>query len=265
MRINCKWMTGTNRYLSIAILCVGLILLASGGYYAISHANNTTGTKLVETGEGIPDKPTLDQIESILSNERVSAEDRIAEALARIKMLRTQQREEPAQGGPGHDPFVMNDPFFSAPFGGVATDPFRELQMMQQRMDRMFDQAFGRMGGSRGPADGVNWSPQGEFEETEDAYIYRFDLPGVDKNSVSVTVEDNQMTVEGSRESKVEEDDGGQAIRREIFHGSFRRVLTIPPDVNVSAMKSEMKDGVLTVTLPKSGQPRSQKHQVPIL
>lgn len=200
-----------------------------------------------------PARATLERIENILRDEGKDPGKRVKEALEALE-----SSGSAAQGRAG----VFHDPFFDGwaspaePFAWGDWDPWREMNRMRLRMDRLFDDAFTRLGG-RAPgafAEGaLGWSPRGEFEETADAYIYRFDLPGVDKGEVAVTLEDGRLILEGRRRSALEESSADKGfLRREILHGEFHRVIPLPADVDFDgAMESNLDDGVLTVRLPK--------------
>jgi HSP20 family protein len=111
------------------------------------------------------------------------------------------------------------------------------------------------------------WIPQGEFEEKKDSYIYRFDLPGVEKTSVNVYIRNGRLIIEGSRESKIEEANKDKGlIRREIRQGEFRREITLPEDVDENGtIQSTLKNGVLTIELPKAkGKVKSEGRKIEI-
>jgi HSP20 family protein len=87
------------------------------------------------------------------------------------------------------------------------------------------------------------------------------EVPGIDKEDLSVTVTNRTLTIKG--ESRHEEESGeGELHRREIRTGSFSRTLTLPEDVDGSKAKASYKDGLLELRLPKLS--RSKKHALKV-
>ena len=87
------------------------------------------------------------------------------------------------------------------------------------------------------------------------------EVPGIDKDDLSVTVTDRTLTIKGETRHE-EESDEGELHRREIRTGSFSRTLTLPEEVDGAKAKANYKDGVLELTLPKLR--RSKKHDVKV-
>ncbi len=94
------------------------------------------------------------------------------------------------------------------------------------------------------------WHPVVDVYENDDAYIVKAELPGVDKDQITVDVDGRVLTLKGERkyEDEVKE---GNYYRRERAYGSFQRAFTLPEDVDPDAIKAEYKDGVLKVQVPK--------------
>jgi HSP20 family protein len=137
----------------------------------------------------------------------------------------------------------------------VRFDPFRELEEMSTRLNRLF-------GGSGARAD-VNenfgaWAPPVDVEETDKEYLIKADLPAVKKPDIKVGIDDGVLTIEGERRQEKEEKNK-RFHRVERTYGKFVRRLTVPSDVSQAQVAAEFKDGVLHVHLPKApnGKPRS--------
>lgn len=101
------------------------------------------------------------------------------------------------------------------------------------------------------------FTPFANLAETEKGYELTLDLPGINAEDVSVELNDDQLVVSGERQFSAE--DGKTYHRVERRSGKFRRVLTIPAPVNEEAITAEYKDGVLTVSLPKSEKVKPKK------
>jgi HSP20 family protein len=96
--------------------------------------------------------------------------------------------------------------------------------------------------------------------ETEQNFTITAELPGVNKDDVSLTIENGVLTIAGEKKRETEHQDKAWH-RIERVYGSFQRSLTLPKDVNGDQADATFKDGVLTVVLPKTEQakPRTLK------
>ncbi|MBF0243800.1 MAG: Hsp20/alpha crystallin family protein [Planctomycetes bacterium] len=95
------------------------------------------------------------------------------------------------------------------------------------------------------------WNPRLDFSETEDGYLMEMDLPGINKEDISITCEDQVLTVSGER--KLEKNEEGETLHRtERFHGRFSRSLRLPAKVDLDQVKAEVVGGVLSIRLPKA-------------
>ncbi len=128
-------------------------------------------------------------------------------------------------------------------------DPFKDLVFLQERMSRIFDEAFSHSRGGAGLLGGA-WFPSVDIYETDDEIILKAELPGIDIKSVSVEVEGNCITLKGERrfEKNLSEEN---YHRMERFYGAFHRVFTLPYAVDSGGIKASLKDGVLKITVPK--------------
>lgn len=132
-------------------------------------------------------------------------------------------------------------------------DPFFSL------FDRFLDDDF--FGGLANRAEGEsrNWLPPVDLIENDTAFIATVDLPGLTKKDVEVALEDNVLTLSGERNFENKEGNGTKFRRVERSYGSFRRAFTLPPGVDTSKVDAIFKDGVLTLTMPKSETAKPRK------
>jgi HSP20 family protein len=133
-------------------------------------------------------------------------------------------------------------------------DPFRELEDMSNRLNRMFARGeLARTPASEGASRAFDWAPSVDVIETAEAFLVKAELPGVKKDDVKVAVDAGVLRIEGERKQEQEEKDK-KYHRIERSYGSFRRVFTLPTNVDATKLMAEFKDGVLNVMLPKSAQ-----------
>jgi HSP20 family protein len=135
-------------------------------------------------------------------------------------------------------------------------DPF---ERMHELLSADPFEAISRMW--RGNGEGQTFIPAFEVKETKAGFVFKADLPGVEEKDLDVSVTGDRITVSGKRESEhKEESDRYYAYERSF--GSFSRTFTLPEDVNAEGVEALLKDGVLTLTLPK--RPEVQPKKIPI-
>ena len=132
----------------------------------------------------------------------------------------------------------------------VRWDPFRELEDMSERLNRVFSRPSLRSSGKENLTV-ADWMPTVDISETEGEYLIKAELPEVRKEDVKVTVENGVLTLQGERRQETEEK-GKRFHRVERSYGCFVRSFTLPESVDESSVKAEYKDGVLNLHLPKS-------------
>lgn len=135
------------------------------------------------------------------------------------------------------------------------------LRSLQDEVNRLFESVFpSRMSEGDEPSSGV-WSPRMDLMEADDHYRMRVDLPGIEKNDVSITVEDSRLTIRGERkdESRNEQEN---VVRMERTFGTFYRSLRLPKSVNENKIKATFTDGVLSVEIPKTEKSKPKKIKI---
>ncbi len=140
----------------------------------------------------------------------------------------------------------------------VRFDPFREVAALQNEMSRL----FGSFREGNGAAE-RSWVPPLDVWETEDAYVYAFDLPGIPEEKVSVEFEDGMLTVSAERE-RTEKAESDKYYRYERRFGTFTRTLGLPQGVKDSDIKATFKDGVLEVRVGKPEEIKPRRIQIDV-
>ena len=136
------------------------------------------------------------------------------------------------------------------PLGPLAgTDLAREVLPLRTMMDRLLDTAFA-------PSAWGAWNGTGaagfgaDVYETDHGYTIQCLLPGIDPQNVTVTVQDNVLTISG--ESTRRGPEGARPLFQEIGYGAFRRHFTLPAPVEAGKAEATYEDGLLSITLPKA-------------
>ena len=94
--------------------------------------------------------------------------------------------------------------------------------------------------------------------ETEEQYVVEADLPGVTKEGLEITVEDNQMTIVGRR-GDFHQEPNAKVLYRETRPGDFRRMFELDPAIDTAKINAKMQQGVLTLTLAKAEKVKPRK------
>jgi HSP20 family protein len=126
-------------------------------------------------------------------------------------------------------------------------DPFPEFETLQDEINRLFDTT--RWPESRGLYDRA-YSPPVDVMETADAYGVVCDLPGMDIKDIDLSVAENVLTLKGEKRRQ-EKKPEASVYMEELASGRFQRTLSFPLAVDADKVEAVLKDGVLTVTLPK--------------
>jgi HSP20 family protein len=136
----------------------------------------------------------------------------------------------------------------------IRWEPARELQSIQQEMNRLFGTFFDSQAGGNGNGGAQRrWIPAMDLVEEGERYVLRADLPGVREQDVKVELDDNVLTVSGQRHAEHEHRRDGY-YRVERASGSFSRSLVLPDGVDPSAVHARIEHGVLEVSVPKPQQ-----------
>ena len=126
-------------------------------------------------------------------------------------------------------------------------EPFREMD----ELFKGFGPLFGRMPVARMGEGLEEFMPLADIVEREKEYLIKLDLPEVPKEDVKVLFDDGVLTIRGERKTEKEEK-GEKVHRTERYYGMFERSFVLPEDVDVTAIRAESKDGVLTIHMPRA-------------
>ena len=135
-------------------------------------------------------------------------------------------------------------------------DPFRELEDLHTRMDRLMQSTFPGFG-EFGAAEA--WAPLADVEDTEDAYLVELELPGVGKDQITVEVTASELDVHG----EIKEKERTGVVRRHTRPiGQFDYRTSLPPDSDIEHISAELANGVLTVRVPKAEQAKPHRIEI---
>jgi HSP20 family protein len=135
-------------------------------------------------------------------------------------------------------------------------DPFRALRRRDDVFEDLLRDAFGR-------EEAGTLEPPVEIAEGENDVTVKMLVPGVEKDQIHVAIDEDVLTVRGEVRKEHEEKKKNY-FRQEIRYGAFQRAVRLPTEVEATKAKADLKNGTLTITLPKSKQPKAKKIEVAV-
>jgi len=134
---------------------------------------------------------------------------------------------------------------------------------MRRELDRFFDSFLGSEYGHDETLFPATWTPAADIVERENDYIVKLELPGVKKNELKITIENNLLIVSGEKKQEGETKDK-EHYRLERSYGAFRRAFTLPTTIKGDMIEAAYEDGILTVTLPKAEEAKPRAIEIKI-
>lgn len=142
-------------------------------------------------------------------------------------------------------------------------NPLHDLVSLQDRMNRLFEDASQRRGGEADGSDELeraDWYPAADVNENENQYTVAVDLPGIDRATLDISVEDQRLTIRGERAGQQD----AKQHRGECPRGKFLRTFSVPASVDQKDIRADYKDGVLRVHLPRRAERKAQRVEIKI-
>jgi HSP20 family protein len=140
-------------------------------------------------------------------------------------------------------------------------EPFRELNTLQSRLNRLFDEQL--RGGNEESLSAGAFVPPVDVYEDEHSIQLKLEVPGIDEKDLDIKVENNVLTVSGER--KFEKEEKEENFRRvERRYGSFVRSFTLPTTVDSEAITADYTAGVLKLKLTKRAEAKPKQIKVNI-
>ncbi len=138
---------------------------------------------------------------------------------------------------------------------------FGRLSDLRDEIDRLFDAPLAEW--ARTPSVFGGWTPAIDLVETKDNVVVRAELPGMKKEDIEVTLHEGALNISGERKSEKKVEAQG-VYRSERYFGRFQRAVTLPSPVAADKVKADYKDGILTVTLPKTEEAKPKQIDVTV-
>src|SRR5439155_13119402 len=130
-------------------------------------------------------------------------------------------------------------------------DPLRDLLALHEHLGQLVG------------ADAPGWTPPVDLYETAADYVLAAELPGLTREQLEIHAEDSRIVIRGARTSVPGRDIPCEQFHRvERGHGHFSRAFALPEPIDVDAISADLKDGILTITMPKSAGRGTRKISV---
>lgn len=140
-------------------------------------------------------------------------------------------------------------------------NPFRELENYLNKVQGA--NTWPTRNKDNGELTVPDWSPKVDIKETKESYLIKAELPGVDKENVSVTLEQGVLTIRGEKRFEKEYDEE-KTHRVECSYGSFVRSFSLPESVEEERVTARFKDGLLNLVIPKAASAKQKNIEINI-
>jgi HSP20 family protein len=120
-------------------------------------------------------------------------------------------------------------------------DPLRDLLALHEQIGHLVG------------TDAPGWTPPVDLYETPTVFVLTAELPGLARDQIEIHAEDTRIVIRGARAAGPDREIPCEQYHRvERGHGRFSRAFSLPESIDVDAIVADLKDGILTVTIPKS-------------
>jgi len=131
------------------------------------------------------------------------------------------------------------------------------LTDLRDEIDRLFEAPLTRT------SELLGWTPAFDIYEDKDNFVVKAELPGMKREDINASLHDGSLIISGERKNETRSQET-EVYRSERFFGKFQRVVSLPAQVAASKAKADYKDGILTITLPKSEEAKPKQIEVNI-
>jgi HSP20 family protein len=130
-------------------------------------------------------------------------------------------------------------------------DPLRDLLALHEQIGQLVG------------TDAPGWTPPVDLYETASTFVLTAELPGLSRDQIEIHAEDNRIVIRGARAAGLGRDISCEQYHRvERGHGQFSRAFALPEPIDIEGITADLKDGILTVTIPKSSDRAARRINV---
>ena len=136
---------------------------------------------------------------------------------------------------------------------------FGRLTSLRDEIDRLFESPLEELARTSQVLSG--WTPALDLYEDKDSFVVKAELPGMKREDIEVSLHEGSLSISGERKGE-EKHAGADMYRTERFFGRFQRTVALPTPVAADKVQAAYKDGVLTITLPKTEEAKPKQIEV---
>ena len=136
---------------------------------------------------------------------------------------------------------------------------FGRLSDLKDEFDRLLESPLAEL--ARTSRLFTGWTPALDLHEDKDHFVAKVELPGMNKDDIDISLENGALSISGERKAE-QKFETAEVYRAERFVGRFQRTVTLPAPVAAEKVSAEYKDGVLTITLPKTEEAKPKRISV---
>ena len=140
-------------------------------------------------------------------------------------------------------------------------NPFQPMRLLQDEINRLFSTTPGAAWDDQGLGRGV-WNPHVDIYENKDHISLEVELPGMNKEDIHLSFENNVLTISGERRFEKQAEEQQQYHRVERVYGTFTRSFTLPNTVSGEGITAEYRNGVLYLSLPKKEEVKARRIEI---
>jgi HSP20 family protein len=138
------------------------------------------------------------------------------------------------------------------------------FDLLQERIDRMFDEFGLGMPMLRSMGDGTELMPLLDMRDEGDKTIVTAELPGMDEKDIDIALDGDMLTISGEKKSEVETRDHNGGYRSERSFGRFSRTVRLPFSADADKVDARYDKGVLKLSIQRPAEARTQMHRIEI-
>jgi len=144
----------------------------------------------------------------------------------------------------------------------VTTDPIKSFDDDFAKMNSYFNQML-ETHLSKSAISNIGY-PRTNIKDLNDKYVYEFDLAGIPKEDIKLSIDDNNiLTLEGEKKESSENKKDGY-LKKEIFYGNFKKMMKLPQNIEVDKLSTKYNNGILTLSIPKKELKKPKAKIIPI-
>jgi len=143
------------------------------------------------------------------------------------------------------------------------TDPFKDIGKVRSEMDRLLDTFLFGVPQKRDFWEEVEWLPAVDVAETKDEIVVNAEIPGMDPKEFDISLNEGTLTIKGEKKLEKEEKEENYHLTERRF-GTFTRSIPLLKKVESNKISASYKDGILKITLPKSGEAKKKEIKIKV-